>query len=108
MAGFLNFTKALATNRLGIVLAALNLCYFTWDGFSVLSSLPGNFDKIMIAQNSPAIILTIFSTETMEFLFSKPLTSVYHPFGLTVFLFLVALQWLFIGWAAKTIARKIR
>ena len=108
MIGFLNFTKGLLTNRLGIVLAALNLCYFAWNGFSVLASLPDNFGKVMISQNSPAIFLTVILTKLTEFLFSKPLTNVNHPLGLTAFLFFVTLQWLFIGWAAKAIARKIK
>lgn len=104
---FIGFAGDLLGNRPGIVLAASNLCYFAWNGFGSFRLLaPSIFDKMMFCQNSPAVILTIASSEFFGFLFSK--SSAHYPFRLSVFLFFVTLQWLFIGWLAKTLAPLFR
>ncbi len=104
-----NFVKGLITNRLGIVLAGLNLCYFAHDSLKGINQPLTNFDKIMLGQNSPALLLTIIPLAAVKSLFSMTMFEfLWGQFGFITFLFFVTLQWLFIGWTAKKIAQKIR
>jgi hypothetical protein len=99
------FIKNLISNRFAIVLAALNLCYFASNAFSFPS---GGLSKIMLSLNSPATILTLVSYKVIQFLFSASSIILYRQAGFFVFSFFIILQWLLIGWTAKTIARRIQ
>lgn len=105
MEKLVNFAKSLLTNRLGIVLATLNLCYFVSGNFIGAHFSPGNFDKLMLSQNAPAIALCFVPNRLIHFLF--PQTDWLWQITLVFLLSFVALQWLFIGWTAKMIARKL-
>lgn len=101
-----NFIKGMLTNRFGIVLATLNVCYFVSHSPGAIRLL-FDFDKLMISLNTPAALLTLIPITVIKILFQMPYKFAFDQFGLVTFLFFVILQWLFIGWAAKTIARKI-
>jgi hypothetical protein len=107
MEKLVNFAKGLLTNRLGIVLATLNLCYFASSEFIGAHFSLSNFDKIMLSQNSPAIILSFVPNRLIHFLFPQMDWLALWHITLIFLLSFVALQWLFIGWAAKMIARKL-
>ena len=106
-----NFVKALITNRFGIVLAALNLCYFVSGAafanfkFNIPSN---NFEVLMRLMHFPAALPTVISAGFLNFLFSAPNNFIYYRFAFPIFLFFVTFQWLFIAWTAKTIAGRIR
>jgi hypothetical protein len=101
-----NFVKALLTNRFGIVLAALNLCYFVSRASFNINLPSNNFDILMTILHVPAIALTFIPGAFIHFLFSAPYKFVYYRFAFPVFLFFVTFQWLFIAWAARKIAQK--
>jgi hypothetical protein len=129
MEKLVNFAKSLLTNRLGIVLATLNLCYFlSRDAFRLVFAHEhsdgsgcffsrhhpgilfghGNFDAVMLFQNSPAFIASLISGEFARFLFSGFCGFTYQKLWLILLVFFVALQWLFIARTAKTIAQKLK
>ena len=120
-----NFVKGLVTNRLGIVLAALNVCYFVSRKFVFCAFSSGCEDnliffkkhmfywinicsaKIMLDINAPAMTASIFSDACVNKLTDfSALTQA--RFQVSFLIFFIAVQWLFIGRAAKTIAQKIR
>ena len=121
-----NFVKGLITNRFGIVLAALNVCYFVSKKFVPFVFSHGNEDscvfynhqiffwmKILYAEiilniNSPAVLTAMFPSKFMQIIFPDFCAFTHAKFQIVFLLFLVTFQWLFIGWAAKTIAQKIR
>ena len=102
------FVVGLLTNRFGIVLATLNVCYFAFCGFDKIFLASNNFDKIMTLLNVPSFILTALPLKVVGFLFSIRDVFSYRERLSIVFLIFVTLQWLFIGWFAKTIAQKIQ
>lgn len=99
------FIIQLFSNRFGIVLAAINLCY--------LASKAGNYrfrplDPFFASANAPAFISSLFSLEIMK-IFWQPMSSAVTTNFIGIFLvFFVTLQWLFIAWIAKTLAAKFR
>lgn len=103
-----NFVVELLSNRFGTVLATLNVCYFLSSRFPELTYPLSNFDKLMLVQNLPASILTHIPLRIIEFLFFMPHRFDYMQYIVTVFLFFVTLQWLFIAWLARKIALKIQ
>ena len=107
MEKLVNFAEGLLTNRLGIVLATLNLCYFASSEFIGAHFSLSNFDKIMLSQNFPAIILSFVPNGLIHFLFPQMDWHAVWQITLVFLLSFVALQWLFIGWSAKMIARKL-
>jgi hypothetical protein len=126
MEKLVNFAKGLLTNRLGIVLAALNLCYFLsrdsvryvfvhQHGEDCVFSryFPGiflrysNFDSLMIVNNAPALLASLFSGKFAGFLFPQFCYFTHQKLWVISLVLFVALQWLFIGWTAKTIGRKL-
>lgn len=58
--------------------------------------------------NSPAIIAAAIQSRLTKFIFSDLCVYTQIKFQILFLIFFVTLQWLFIGWAAKTIAQKIR
>jgi hypothetical protein len=107
MEKLVNFAKSLLTNRLGIVLATLNLCYFAGNRFPEGSLSLSNFDKIMLSQNAPAIVISFIPHQLIHFLFTDLDWFTLRNLTFAFLLFFVTLQWLFIAWAAKTVARKL-
>jgi hypothetical protein len=121
------FVKGLITNRLGIVLAALNVCYFLSENTirlilqhshaencltssrHILFWMQASFSKLLFANiNSPAILLSILPGKFIQMNFPDLCVFTLAKFQIIFFLFFITLQWLFIGWMAKTIARRIR
>lgn len=103
-----NFVKGLITNRFGIVLATLNLCYFASNGLTGINHPFSNFDKMVLIQNVPAIFFAFIPLQFLKFLFPTSYRFLDREFGFIILLFFVTLQWLFIGWMAKAIARRIQ
>ena len=121
-----NFVKGLITNHFGIVLAALNVCYFVSKKFVPFAFSHGNEDscvffnhyvfswmKIHYAEkilsiNSPAALLSMIPGKFMQIIFPDFCVFTQAKFQIILLIFFITLQWLFIGWAAKTIAQKIR
>ena len=99
-----NFVINLFSNRFGIILAALNVCYFVSK-----ENVTGNlFGKIFVCANSPAAISALLSVEFIKF-FSHDLSfPAYYSLADAFFTFFIVLQWLFIAWIAKTLAAKVR
>ena len=103
-----NFVVGLLTNRFGIVLATLNVCYFVFDGFDKIFLATNNFDKIMTILNVPAFLLTALPLKVVGFLFSIREVFLYRERLSIVFLIFVTLQWLFVAQVARVITRKIQ
>jgi hypothetical protein len=98
------FIANLFSNRFGIVLAALNVCYFA---SRVDSSIERPLDMAFFCANYPAGVLVWLSLKGVEILFSKPPYTVGMILINIICVFFIALQWLFIAWVARTLAAKI-
>lgn len=121
-----NFVKGLVTNRFGIVLAALNVCYFVSDKFVPFIFSHGNEDKCVfynhqifiwikmhyveriLSINSPAILAAMFPSKFLQIIFPDFCSFTQVRFQIIFLIFFITLQWLFIGWAAKAIAQKLQ
>ena len=101
------FIKNLFSNRFGIILATLNLCYFLSNSYIYNGYIHNGFEKIMVMTNFPALLLAIVSSKFVGALFQNISTHGGARFSIVLMMFFVTLQWLFIGWLSKTIARKI-
>lgn len=101
-----NFVKGLLTNRFGIVLAALNVCYFLSVNFPKANYPSNNFGITMLILNFPAAILTYVPLGIIKFLFSVSEILLYRQLVSVIYLFFVTFQWLFISWLANKIAQK--
>ena len=99
------FIVNLFSNRFGIVLAALNLCYFA---SKVNNFTASPFRKIFVSLHFPAAALTIFSLEFVKVFVHKISPLAEATLENVFFAAFIVLQWLFIAWIAKTIARKFR
>ena len=98
------FIVDLFSNRFGIVLAALNVCYFAGVGFVVLQ--PSG--QIFFCMNLPAAFSTVFSLKLVNLLMPGCFFTLRTGLGDLLFTFFIVLQWLFIAWIAQTAARKLR
>ncbi len=99
------FIVQLLSNRFGIVLATLNVCYFVSKGSSITDRL---FGKLFVCANFPAAISAILSLEFVK-IFSHKLSYAAEMNLANAFLaFFIVWQSLFIAWLAKTIARRLR
>jgi hypothetical protein len=121
-----NFVKSLVTNHFGIVLAALNVCYFVSRKFVQFAFSHGNDDscvffkhyviswmKIHYAEtilqiNSPAAVASLIQSKFMQIIFPDFCVFAQAKLQIIFLIFFITFQWLFIGWIAKTIAQKIR
>jgi hypothetical protein len=120
------FVKELMTNRLGIVLAALNVCYFVSRDFVSYILLHGDGSDcffgeshmfqwmrsqcadLMLYVNSPAFLVLADLNNLMQSV-SPDFCNFTHGKIYFVFCFVfITFQWLFIGQTAKIIARAIR
>ena len=102
------FIVNLFSNRFGILLAVLNLCYFVRKT-PVLFNFPRNvFGKLFLSLNAPALICAGISAKiSEEFLTALSFETRYRLTSVFIAVFIV-LQWLFIAWFARTIAQKFR
>jgi hypothetical protein len=102
------FIVNLFSNRFGILLAVLNLCYFV-NKTPVLFNFPRTFfGKLFLSLNAPALICAGISARiSEEFLNVLSFESRYKLISVFIAFFIV-LQWLFIAWFARTIAQKFR
>jgi len=103
-----NFVKGMITNRFGIVLATLNLCYFLSNSYVYTGYVHNGFTKIMIMINSPALLLAIVSSKIAGALFQDIRTHGGARFSIVLMVFFITFQWLFIAHLARIIALKIR
>lgn len=99
------FIVDLFSNRFGIVLAAINLCYLA-SKWNVLLYHPSG--KLFLCANLPAGISSFLSVEFTKIFWHRiPLAT--EAYLANIFLaFFIVLQWLFIAWIARTIAGKFR
>lgn len=120
------FIKQLVTNRLGIILATLNLCYLvsrhfiTYDfshGYGSACQFTKNFNliglkmqysEIMFFLNLPALFFSLIPGGFISSLFSKVCIFEMAQIQIVLLAFFITFQWLFIGWTAKKIASAIR
>ena len=98
------FIVDLLTNRFGIVLATINLCYLA----SRSDFRFGAFAAFFVSANTPAISLTVIALELVKFFAGRLAPSTDHFIGGIFLAVFITLQWLSIAWIAKTLAAKIR
>ena len=117
------FIVDLFSNRFGIVLAVLHVCYFlsrpyfqrvfahehgedcvVIRNFFLFPINISNTDDLMIAQNLPAMVLTSFPDHLIKEIF--PQLCVYTQINLQIvfFVFFIVIQWLFVAWFARTLS----
>ena len=99
------FIRELFSNRFGIVLAALNLCYLMSHDHQPTRHL---LDMPVFCANIPAGALGFLSLKGIESLFNVELSlTVSANLASVFFVFFITLQWLFIAWIAKMLAARI-
>src|SRR5688572_24585278 len=102
------FVKSLLTNRFGIVLGTLNVCYFLSqivNNYSVLETLQA---KTFICTNFPAAIAALLTTKVITaFAASHSQVSFLQIANLLMSVFIMA-QWLFIAHLSRVIAQRIK
>ncbi len=120
------FVVNLFSNRFGIFLATVNVCYFllrpyfqrvfehnhgescfVFKGFFLFPVNLTNVDDLMILQNLPATILSFFPRFLINDLTPGFCVYTQIKFHFIFFASFIVIQWLFIGWLAKTLAAKI-
>ena len=101
------FIVNLFSNRFGIVLAALNLCYLANQIYGKIDFVPGLFGKFFFCINLPAALSSYFFYQIISVFFSRLDYRSEVNFKLAFFGVFIVLQWLFIAWIAKTIAGKL-
>ena len=99
------FMIDLFSNRFGIVLAALNVCYLASKGELFVYNPLGKF---FLGINVPAICSTVLSLEILTLFTGRQTPLTEYMMGNTFFVIYIVLQWLAIAWLAQTLARKIR
>ena len=99
------FITELFSNRFGIVLAALNLCYFASKINSFTTPPTGKF---FACANLPAIVSAALSLEFVEIFTRRLSLPTENALGSAFFGVFIVLQWLFIARIAKTLAARIR
>ena len=101
------FIMSLVTNRLGIILATLNLCFFASKSNAVqaLDRIP--LGRFFLVLNLPSLICAGFSSEIVISIYTGLTDSSQKKIGIFFATFFMILQWLFIGWLAKSIAGKL-
>ena len=99
------FVIELFSNRFGIVLAALNLCYFASCGLDSIGRLSGS---IFASLNTPAAVPTAITLAVGK-LFIRDLSPIDPNTAVAlVFSFFIALQWLLVAWSARKLAVRFR
>ncbi len=99
------FIVDLFSNRFGIVLAGLNLCYFAGKSMATMHQ---PFGTIFGCANFPAAISSLLSVEFIKIFAHTISFTTEIMLAKTFFAVFIALQWLFIAWISRTLARKLR
>ena len=120
------FIVDLITNRFGIVLAALNVCYLVSKKFVYYVFSHGNGSECVFYKNSaffwvksyyadaifninlPATLVSLIHGKFMQTIFPDFCFFTHAKFQIIALIFYITFQWLFIAWTAKTIARAIQ
>lgn len=95
----------LFSNRFGILLATLNVCYLVSRGEVFAHNALGKF---FVSANAPAVSSTVLSLEFLTLFTGRQSPFTEYLMGNTFFVFYIVLQWLFIGWFSCTLAARIR
>ncbi|HEX8287750.1 MAG TPA: hypothetical protein VF556_07145 [Pyrinomonadaceae bacterium] len=119
------FVVDLMTNRFGIVLAALNVCYLVSRKFvhyafshgsdecfyfknSIFFWIKSNYAEIMFNINLPAALASLIQSKLTQTIFSDFCFFTDAKIQIVFLAVFITLQWLFIGWMAKTLASAIQ
>lgn len=100
------FLKTLFSNRLGIVLATLNVCCF----IQIFNNLPKVSDSLLLltgSLNFPSTFLALIISKTLQTVFLLQNSTQRQIMYLLLPIFIV-FQWLFIAHLAKTISLKLK
>jgi hypothetical protein len=121
-----NFVMNLITNRLGIVLAILNVCYlmsekpvkYAFSHGNVEECFIYNYDaffwvkfhyaETMFNINLPALLAGLIHGRLVQTVFPDLCVFTHAKFQIIFLALFITIQWLFIGWTAQTIARAVR
>jgi hypothetical protein len=99
------FIVNLLSNRFGIILATLNVCYFMSKGNNFTDK---PFGKIFLCANFPAALPATLSVEFINIFVHNLSDPAKMILANAFFIPFCIIQWLFIAWFARTIAQKIR
>jgi hypothetical protein len=99
------FIVQLFSNRFGIILAALNVCYLVSCGEVFAHNALGKF---FLSINVPSICATVLSLEFLTLFTGRKSPFTEYVMGNALFVFYIVLQWLFIAWFSYALAAKIR
>ena len=103
------FIAILFSNRFGIVLATLNVCYLAKVIFAKPLIVPSLSEKIFLSINAPGLFFSYLPASfAHEFFPLLDETQIKLQVAFVVITFFMVLQWLFIAWIARTIAQKLR
>jgi uncharacterized membrane protein len=107
MRKFRPFVFDLLTNRTGIFLATVNLCFFVSRDLGTNLHL-NFFETVMLIQNFPAIISAILTGKFLNAVLPQLFGVSNSTVGIIFISFFIAFQWLFIAWVAKVTAKVLR
>jgi hypothetical protein len=102
------FVVNLFSYRFGIVLAAINLCYFASKGFGLFDFLRNPSAKYFLSLNFPAAMFAGLSYRVTHIIFPEIPFAAQTSLKGILFAGFIVIQWLFIGWLTKTLAEKFR
>lgn len=121
-----NLLLGLVTNRFGIVLATLNVCYFVSRKFVHFAFSHGGGDhclfmkhhiffwikweytKTIFMINLPASVASALPSKALQVFLPDLCIYTQAQFQTVFLVFFITLQWLFIGWTAKKLAQIVR
>ena len=102
------FIVNLFSNRFGIVLATLNICYVAARGIGLFNFLQNPSAKYFLSLNFPSVIVAGLSFKITHIVFPEISFEAQTDLKIAFFAFFIVLQWLFIGWLTKILAEKLR
>lgn len=101
------FVVSLFSYRFGIVLAAINLCYFAGKGVGLFDFLRNPSAKYFLSLNFPALIVARISFEIVHNILPEISFEAQTDLKIGFFAFFIVVQWLLIGWLTKILAEKL-
>jgi hypothetical protein len=102
------FIVNLISYRFGIVLAAINLCYFAGKGFGLFDFLQNPSAKYFLSLNFPSLIAAGLLFKITHIFFPEISFEAQTNLKVSFFAFFIVVQWLSIGWLTKILAEKLR
>ena len=102
------FVGSLFSNRFGIVLAAINLCYLAGRGIGLFDFLRTPSAKYFLSLNFPSLIAAGLSLRAAQIFLPEISFEAQTGLKIGLFAFFIVIQWLSIGWLTKTLAEKLR